>query len=343
MKKRQVVSMIRVSTPGQATDDRKGLNRQREDIAVFQDSYGLEIKRQFEIVMSGTDVHRTRDFHTMLEVLKRPEIAGVVVPSIDRLSRDHRLSSMALFKVFEETGKFLFCDLGEMDLNNPQHTLIIWIMINQAGNERKAIKHRTLNAREKMRLDPKTSIDKRPKGVVHKRVNEKINYGEFEYDDYATMKILPAFNRLLKGDTLFTITEELGFPSVPALRYTLKNRWWIGYKTRLHKIIDRVWSPEDERWAGGKRVLHDKPIVERTNLADTPLVSPAVFERVQELLAINHDTHIKRKTRLNDFLAAGLLFCKCGSKMYHKKRRGGRNLGGHPKPAIEGHFKTGQR
>src|SRR5689334_7372522 len=92
MKPRNVVSMLRVSTPGQATDKRMGLQRQQNDIDTFCKVYGLNVVEAFQIVMSGADVQRGREFKRMLSMLKRHDIVGVVVCTLDRLLRAGKLS-----------------------------------------------------------------------------------------------------------------------------------------------------------------------------------------------------------------------------------------------------------
>src|ERR1035437_1811515 len=71
---REVVSMVRVSTPGQAADDKLGLKRQQDDIDLFCDLYRLKVIRKFPMVISGTDVQRTKPFREMLEMLKLPNV-----------------------------------------------------------------------------------------------------------------------------------------------------------------------------------------------------------------------------------------------------------------------------
>jgi hypothetical protein len=44
-----------------------------------------------------------------------------------------------------------------------------------------------------------------------------------------------------------------------------------------------------------------------------------MFFRVQDILSQHTTTWSQRKSRMNDFLCSGLLYCSCGAKMYHKK------------------------
>ncbi|HYW46365.1 MAG TPA: recombinase family protein [Bryobacteraceae bacterium] len=336
-----VLAMSRVSTPGQAADDKKGFKRQHNDIDTFCDVYGLNPVKEFDLVVSGSDVQRSRGFREMLSMLKRKDIAGVVVPSLDRLLRlIGKLSVMAVFKIFEDSHKLLFCDLrgshpsGGLDLNNPNDALMVSIKLQMAGMEKVLILHRTVSAREELQDDPNASVNKLPKGVKHDKPNEKVNSGNFRYDDFATGPVKEAFTRFLAGESLYQITRKIryqgqpAFASVPRLRHVLKNEWWIGYKTRLYTIKrdeeTSEWDEVKEKWTGGKRVPHSKPIRKETNLVKAPLISPVDFKRVQEKLKINHVRYEARAPRVNNFLGAGLLYCKCGAFMYHPPGSKGR-------------------
>jgi DNA invertase Pin-like site-specific DNA recombinase len=141
--------------------------------------YNLNVVREFEIVMSGTDIQHTRAFHEMPSMLKRPEIAGIVVASLDRLFRVTKLSVLAVLRDFEDTGKFLFCDLGEMDLNNPNHMMMVSIKAQMAGMEKNLIRYRTLDARNEMRLILTLALIDCLAASKHERERDKVNGGRF--------------------------------------------------------------------------------------------------------------------------------------------------------------------
>jgi len=62
-----------------------------------------------------------------------------------------------------------------------------------------------------------------------------------------------------------------------------------------------------------------------TNLANTPLVSETLFNRVQKKLRERKNEYDKRLKHDDEFLSSPLFQCrKCGSKMYPRKGSGGR-------------------
>src|ERR1017187_1198183 len=121
MLKRKVVSLVRVSTPGQADEDKTGIPRQRRDIEIHCKTFGLEVVKEFQFDgISGVHVQKTKRFKEMLSMLSQQSIHGVVFATLDRFFRPEKLSAYDVFGPFESTGKHLFCELGELDSKNAQ-------------------------------------------------------------------------------------------------------------------------------------------------------------------------------------------------------------------------------
>jgi DNA invertase Pin-like site-specific DNA recombinase len=321
--RRDVVGIVRVSSDKQAKDDKDGISRQERDIKFLVKKHNLHLVKTFYLVFSGAVVTKTKEFRSMLEYVSRSEIAGLVVACFDRLSRKATFSDIGdMLRPFEEIvagkgTKRIWCDFGELDVLNHDDKQKIWNALNYAEVEREKIAYRTGSAREELRANGTACVDRLPAGVKQVRTDKKINDGYFEYTP-ASVKIKTAFERLLAGDTIRAITHDLGFGSQTALRKSLKSEWWIGNKTRLWTCVDKVWDAERDRHTTGKRVAHPTPIRERTNLADSPLVSVEMFDAVQAILNCNHKTWTQKKSIGENFLATGLLYCQCGRKMYLK-------------------------
>src|ERR1017187_5335242 len=192
--KRKVVSLLRVSTPGQANDDKTGIPRQRRDIEIHCRTFGLEVVREFQFDgISGAHVQKTRHFKEMLAMLSKPSIHGVVFGTLDRFFRPDKLSAYDVFAPFESSGKHLFCELGELDSKNPQDQMKIVLWGQMGGMERLRIKDRLVSGKDIMRSDATTKIDTLPKGVIFVRGNPKVNSGHFEYTQFAFDVVRPAF------------------------------------------------------------------------------------------------------------------------------------------------------
>lgn len=312
--KRKVVSLIRVSSVEQAANDRTGIPRQLEDIGIHCRTHNLEVVKEYRLEgISGAYVEHSPVFREMVGRLSQASISGVVFASLDRFFRPEHLSAYDVLRPFESTRKLLFCDLGELDPKNQQDQMKIVIWGQMAGMERSRIRDRMMRGKEFKRHDPNSKTDPLPKGVVFAN-------GRFQYTSDAE-RVKEAFQRVLKGEPIHTTALELRFGSGSALRATLKSHWWIGIKAALyHRDYGDVRKTRiDGSLADGRKVNRQEPILVPTNLAKTPLVSPTDFQKVQDILKANSNTWAQGKSKLNDFLGTGLLYCSCGLKMYHKQ------------------------
>ena len=297
------------------------------------DEFNLNLTQIFEIPgISGAIVHRSKEFQKMITAVQREDISGLVIPVLDRFTRTEKMSVLGdIIRPLEaimgdQSTKRLWCDEGELDVMNPRDQNTIWVAVQAAARERKNFKRRAGRAKETLRANSTACVDRLPAGVAHDRQDEKVNSGTYRYTP-ASVKVKTAFERLLAGDTIRAITQahDSGFSSQTALRKSLKSEWWIGYKTRLYTCVDKEWNAERDRYTTGKRVLIEtlkdspiKPVREKTNLAENPLVTVEMFDAVQAILSRNRNTWIQKRSIVNDYLGTGLVFCKCGRKMYLK-------------------------
>ena len=318
--KRKVISLIRVSSTGQAKDDRTGIPRQMEDIEIHCRTCNLEVVKEYRFEgLSGAHVQQSTRFGEMLAELSRPSIAGVVFATLDRFFRPEQLSSFVVFEPFETTGKRLFCDLGELDLTNAADRMKIMIFGQMAGFDRERIKSNMGRGKAKNRLRPDVKSDPLPDGVAPPDKQT----GLFAYTPRSE-RVKQAMARVLVRDSFSSIATDLGWKSTTALRATHKSYWWIGVKASLNCRGKRKWNAVRDEMAEGKKVARKTengepaPIMVDTNLAASPLVSRETFFAVQDILAQNRTTWTQRKSRVNNFLCSGILYCRCGKKMYHK-------------------------
>lgn len=333
MGRAKVVSLVRVSTMGQADDEKDGLPGQRRDIDALchRDKHNLEIVEEFKLTgVSGAYVEKSPEFQRMLNRIKEPGIAGLVFSRMSRFFRPGKLSDYAIFKTFEEYGKLMYCDLGALDQNKSEDKIRINLYGMVAGLQREHDKKQMQDGKNASRKNANRKSDPLPSFVEFVETDGKGN-GEFKYllneesvppGKVCGEKVQDAFRRILDGDTLLATSRELGFATHRSLRIVLENPWCYGYKNAMNKRdygrkrdVDKNGRLKDAR----RRVRRDEPILTRTNLADTPLVSKATFDRVQALLNSNHKTWTQKKSRQNEFLAVGLLQCGCGERMYAKK------------------------
>src|ERR1019366_9131259 len=185
--KLQVVAMVRVSKIGQAEDEKTGLDRQRRDIRFTCNHFNLGVVKEFPLVVTGAQVQRTPEVRELQRWIQRTDIQGLVIPSIDRLSRDDRFSSVGdLMRPFEEimggkSTKRIWTRKDELDVTVRSDRQKIWDALNYAAVEREMIAFRTGEGRDILRQSETAKIDKLPFYVKFTPFDAKVNEGKFSW------------------------------------------------------------------------------------------------------------------------------------------------------------------
>src|SRR5260370_41058531 len=152
MKKKRVIELIRVSTEGQARDDRASIPAQRSINRRTAEVHNLEIVKSIELVnVSGAAVLRTPEMQSLLKLIEDPEIDGVVVREFSRVMRPDNFGDFVLFQAFQDTGTMLYLPDGPIDLNSKAGKLMAGLRAIIAGNELSEIRERVWAAKEERR------------------------------------------------------------------------------------------------------------------------------------------------------------------------------------------------
>jgi hypothetical protein len=343
--------MVRVSTPGQAEDEKTGLDRQRRDIRFTCNHFNLGVVKEFPLVVTGAQVQRTPEVRELQRWIQRTDIQGLVIPSIDRLSRDDRFSSVGdLMRPFEEimggkSTKRIWTRKDELDVTVRSDRQKIWDALNYAAVEREMIAFRTGEGRDILRESETAKIDKLPFYVKFTPVDAKVNEGKFSWIPEYRAMMAEAARRVVKGQTINSVFRDIfidpdsGKPrlnpsnlnkktrepkpllsSLDALSSALRSPWLLGHKTKLYTFENKVWLEDKRRYTTGTKVLlpEDRRIdVAIPNLVKDPVISQELYDRVQEVLDRNIETWTQGRSHVNEFLGVGLANCgKCGSKLY---------------------------
>jgi len=146
MQRKRVVAYCRVSTLEQKKRG-YGLDIQIRDVTLCAQAHGLFIERFFKDEESGVEEHR-RGLKRLLRACKAGKIGTIIIPSLDRLSRDVRLAEN-LFYDFEKLGvKILIADMPNYDGKNRKDVLIRQIREAIAEENRKEIIERLFKGRQ---------------------------------------------------------------------------------------------------------------------------------------------------------------------------------------------------
>src|ERR1039458_1255409 len=93
---RKIVSIIRVSSDQQAQDEKTGLRRQQEDIAVHCQTMHLTVYKEFSLEgIGGSNVQNSKAFREMVEALSRPDVVGICFSTLDRFFRPENISTLS--------------------------------------------------------------------------------------------------------------------------------------------------------------------------------------------------------------------------------------------------------
>jgi Recombinase zinc beta ribbon domain len=345
-KKKYVISLIRVSTSDQ------DLQRQRWLKKKILEHFGLEELPGGECALkvSGTVVEKTAEYRQAMELLKRRDVTGFCVVSIDRWFRYKKISEIGRYvEPFEEmnegVNKLIYSKVRNefyaLDLRVPKDQDIILDAVRQASREREDITERFTTGKEMLRELPDAKVDDLPDGVKFRRYDQdkvdaglldkkdSINKGIFWYTDWAKKTIPALFDKFLAGASFYEMSIEFGFKTPAHVRHCLKNQWWIGNKHRTKHIARREWSKELNRLRSQDKGEHPNSLVVPANLVDPktgkkqqPLISEDTWKAAQEKFksrSKGSKEYSRRKKQSNHFLAHPLLRCEnCNAPMYGK-------------------------
>src|SRR5579862_9543934 len=113
---KKVIELIRVSTQGQASDDRASIPAQHAVNLRTARTHGLEIVESIKLVnVSGAAVLLTPEMQKLLKRIEDPTIHGVVVREFSRMMRPDNLADWTLLAAFQNTGTLIYTPDGPLD------------------------------------------------------------------------------------------------------------------------------------------------------------------------------------------------------------------------------------
>jgi DNA invertase Pin-like site-specific DNA recombinase len=313
---KRVFGLIRVSTQGQAGDDRAGIPAQRESIARTAKAFDLQIAKTYELVdVSGALVLESPEMQELLRQIESPSIHGVVAKDFSRLFRPDKFTDMAVLQRFIDTKTDIYLPDGRMDLSSKMGVFTGTIRAAFAGLERREILDRMRDAKESMRRAGKHPGGKSslPFGVEYS--GEK----GWRYTAEAE-KVKKAFALFLPGDRSYAeIARELNIPR-SNLVYVLENPIYTGWR-----VYDERCDPSGGGYVarpdgrqGYRNKIHRSPDeIIRVRVLEG-IVSDQDFARAQQLIDLKRKKHWRGRTGLPErYTYSGFLTCgECGQRLY---------------------------
>lgn len=324
------VGLIRVSTAGQALEDRAGIPAQREAIHRLAAQYGLTIVKTFELVdVSGSRVLEHPDYQEFLRMLQRPDISAAVAKELSRFMRPERLEDHKIIDWFGDCNITLYLPDGPMDCAKRQDRFFASIRAGMAGLERQEIRDRMMGGKEAMRRQGRhpSAPSTLARGIGYDK-----KQGWHYKDELGVVRIL--FSAFLNGEHNYQRLASLtGIPRA-TVRNILTNPVYAGVMTydQRHDLSAAGAYPQRP----GKHVYRRK--VERTgdDVIRFTLPLEPVITMEQHRLIVNVVEHLRmpraqaRDSAMPRFTYRGYLRCgSCDDLVYSWV--GGRLKNGQPK------------
>lgn len=317
---KRVIELVRVSTSGQAGEDRASIPSQKAINRRTAEAYGLSIVRTIEMSdVSGTAVLLTPEIQGMVRLMQDPEVHGVVAREFSRLMRPENFLDYALLQTFSETKTILYLPEGPIDFSNKMGRVYGVMQAAWAGAQRIEFLENGWNAKEEKRQQGgfAQSAVCLPFGVTFK--DNKWSYtGDAE-------RVKAAFRMFLSGETSYTVIGRKLSLQPYNIKVFLRNPIYTGWR-----VIDKKrdsspagkYATKDGRQGDRRKIQRAPEDVIRVRVME-PLVSESQFRQAQQLMEMKR----RRSWRSNDnyehrFTYNGFLLCgACQGTIYTKYRR----------------------
>lgn len=313
----KVIELIRVSTEGQAAEDRASIPAQHTVNLRTCATYGLQIARSIEITdVSGASVLLAPEIQQLLDIIKAPEIHGVVTREFSRLMRPENFADYALLQAFVDSRTVLYLPEGPLDLNSKTGRLMGTIRAAIAGLERTEILERIWSAKEEKRRRGELAQSPivLPFGVGYEK-------GEGFFYKPEAERVREAFRRFLTGEQSYAKLAKMVGVTPRGMHIILRNPIWTGWR-----VIDKKrdssgagrYLKSDGRQADRRKIARAPAEIIRVRVIDEPLVSEADFLAVQQLMDLKQRNHWRARDDYDHrFTYNGFLTCSACGEMIH--------------------------
>jgi DNA invertase Pin-like site-specific DNA recombinase len=327
-KVKKVIELIRVSTAGQAGDDRASIPAQRTINRRTATAHGLEIETTIEMTdVSGAAVLHAPEMHKLIAMLRTKKYHGVVAREFSRMMRPENFADFGLLQEFVNAGAMLYLPDGPIDFASKSGRLMGTIRAAMAGAERTEMLERSYGAKEEMRRAGKC-----PSGYVTWPFAVAYDDQRGWHYTHDAEKVREAFRLFASGVTSFTvIARETGLART-ALATILRNPIYMGwrvYDKRRDQSAEGKLLGINGRQGDRRKALRSEDEVIRVRVIkeEDALIDEKTFQTVQTIITAKHHRHWKfRNASELRFTFAGFLVCaECQSNVYTQSGRSCKN------------------
>lgn len=302
-----VVGLVRVSTSSQAADGKSGPERQRHAIEAAASRYGLTVVEVVETIVDGSLVGEDAAWRRVKEMITSGRADGLVVDSIDRLSRSTGFDLAVLQDLLGMQAR-LFTPDGEQSITAPTGQLFTGLRALFAGYEKAEIKRRMMSGADARRRKGHWTgrPDKVPYGT---RYDKSTGWSYVEPD---ISEVVEQFREFAAGVMSMRAIGRKWGVSQPTLSKRLRNTIYNGRLTHDRRVTL-------DRRTGKQRFTTREDAIEAplAGLKGGPAVDDRLWAAVQARLLDNdkvqsgHRDLAESRTPL-----LGILYCaRCGEPL----------------------------
>lgn len=335
----------RVSTDGQEEKGTSLESQERECIA-FAEQQGYSVKKVVKEPYSGFYLSERQLLNAERENIRLGVYDAVIAYAVDRLSR--KAAHLAILsEEFERAGAELLFVTEQLD-KTPEGALMQSVKAYVAEIEREKIRERCLRGKRTLVQNGKLLTASDLYGYETDRVNKVRIIKENE-----AKIVRRIFNDYLGGKGIRGIFKGLNLDDIPSPASNKRKFKRVDHYTNLAKHGKTLWGKGTIRriltepaycgksysfrykhshgYEKGKRYNRTETLPQKEWMALpdglTPaIVSPEVFQAVQQRLAARISGDNTRNEQ-KPVLLRGIVFCgTCGSKMYPESEHGERNI-----------------
>jgi DNA invertase Pin-like site-specific DNA recombinase len=325
----KAIKLIRVSTPGQAADDRWGIARQEDQCAAGERAHQLDVVRIAKVQESGKFILEDADFQGIVRDLEAGLADGILVAEQSRLVRPETFDLFAVFGLFQKLRKMIWTPTAAIDPATPEGAMLLGVSGLMDGLELGKMKARMHGARESLRKAGFSGCGGHalPRGVLYaKRKGQR--GGVWSYDPDYNPRVKEAFRLLVEEDASYERIAVTLDSSERGAQLCLENPIWTGYRRRkIERLTAPVRMVEKRRTSlkEGEKVRRyrpARPLAEpedvATNLVSEPLISRELYAQAQRIMASRRSRYKKNKRSANTLVPGPMIRCACGDGHYHK-------------------------
>ena len=219
---KRCMELIRVSTSGQAAEDKASIPTQRAINRQTAVAYGLTIIKTIELSdVSGAQVLLAPEIQEMLRLMNDPEVHGVIVREFSRLMRPENFADYAMLQAFVDSETLLYLPDGPIDFSSDTGMLTGTMRAVMGGMERRELVRKMWRIKEQKRREGGFSQSRvcLPFGVAYNSGWHFTNDAE---------RVREAFRLVTAGNTSYSSVGRMVGISAFNLRNILRNPIYKG-------------------------------------------------------------------------------------------------------------------